>query len=89
MQAVIHPFLNTYTTQDVLHEMIVCCYEAISQKNIFSKSKATKNIKEMLKRRREEYYKLYNPHRNLSLNQCLGESTTPISEWMNLSKWLE
>lgn len=89
MRAVVLQYIMEYTTQDLFHEITLCCYEALDQRRRFSKKKAVQYIHEMLKRRREEYYRLYNPRRNISLNQSFGESDIPVSEWLDLSKWLD
>lgn len=37
----------------------------------------------------QKVLKLYNPYRNLYLDQCYGESKYPLGEWMDLSKYRE
>lgn len=37
----------------------------------------------------QKVLKLYNPYRNLYLDQCCSESKHPLGEWMDLSKYRE
>ena len=69
--------------------MILCCFEAVNVNGHFSRTKAFNNIQALIKKQKQEQNKLYNPHRNISLDQCVGDSTTPVSEWFNLSDWRE
>ena len=89
MRDVILPRITDSTDQDFLHEMIVCCYEAMHERCSFSKALAVKKIEAMTKQRNRDNHVLYNPYRNISLNQSIGESDVPVSEWMNLSDWRE
>ena len=89
MREVIIPRITASTDQDLLHEMIVCCYEVASEYKLFSKAKAVLKIDTMIHIRNRENSILYNPYRNISLNQCVGESHVPVSEWINLSDWQE
>ena len=89
MREVIIPRITASTDQDLLHEMIVCCFEVANVHKTFSKTKAASSIETMVQKRNRESNILYNPYRNISLNQCVGESRVPVSEWMNLSDWQE
>ena len=83
------PLLSTVSEQDELHDLIQCCYETIGGNGRFSKRKASQIIHMMKEKQRRERYTLYNPYRNISLNQCIGESKTPVSEWLNITDWKE
>ena len=89
MRDVILPRITVFTDQDYLHDMIVCCYEVLRERRSFSKALAVKKIEAMAKQRNREKYTLYNPYRNISLNQSTGDSNVPASDWMNLSGWRE
>jgi hypothetical protein len=69
--------------------MILCCYAAVNDNGHFSKNKALGNIRALAQKQRHEQNTLYNPYRNISLNQCFGDSKTPVSEWLNVSGWRE
>ena len=89
MQEVILSQITAMTDRDWLHEMIVCCYEVLNERQTFSKARVVKKIEEIKKQRNHENNTLYNPFRNISMNQCIGKSDTPVSEWMNFSDWRE
>ena len=82
--AVISEFLNEYTTDDDFHDMIELCYEAwkLSPENPadLARQMISKNIKD----KKFEAAVLYS-RRNISLNQCFGDSNTPAGEFLNLS----
>lgn len=81
--------MSELTTEDELHEMIVCCYEAWDNKRKNPASIARKAISEGIRRRKYEAATLYNGRRNISLNQSFGDSKTPASDFLNLSEWQE
>ena len=89
MRTVILPYIVESTNQDFLHDLIVCCYEALNERKAFSKLRAKQIIDTMIRERNRENNILYNRFRNISINQCIGESKVPVSEWMNLSEWRE
>ena len=72
-----------------MHDLILCCYEAIGDNGRFSGRKASQIIDTMKKKKSSDRNKLYNPYRNISLDQCIGESKTPVSEWLNITDWKE
>jgi len=82
-------FLSELTTEDDLHEMILCCYEAwkVQKRNPADHARAA--IADGIKKRKCEASTLYNKHRNISLDQCFGESKTPAADFLNLSDWRE
>ena len=86
----ISPFMTESTSEDFLHEMIVCCY---SIKEIYKGKKlveyAYKSISEIIKKENKEVRYLYNPYKNISLDQCVGDSIKPVSDWLNVSTWSE
>jgi ribosomal protein S3AE len=81
-------FLTESTSKDLFHEMIVCCYtvEKEHKGNNFSKY-VYSLISETIKKRNRETHHLYNPHRNISLDQYIGNSKHPVSDWLDLSNW--
>ena len=69
--------------------MLLCCYEVWSENAAFSEIQAIERIEKMQAEKARELRLLYNPFRNISLNQSLGGNDVPISEWMLLSDWRE
>lgn len=86
---VINQFLTEATTEDDLHEMIACCCEAWNGNKRNPTARAKAAIACVFEKERRDANTLYNQYRNISLNQCFGESKTQISEWLNLSDWRE
>ena len=85
---VISRFIKPNTTQDQLHDMIVCCLGV--QKKLSRKKyaqQAEERIEERLRSIKRENNQLYNPYRNISFNQCFSDSKTPVSEWLDTSKY--
>ena len=81
-------FLTESTSKDLFHEMIVCCYTVQKEHNGNSFSKHIYDlISEMIKKRKRETQRLYNSYRNISLNQYIGDSKYPVSDWLDLSNW--
>lgn len=74
---------------DDLHDMLLYCYEEQSKSKIFSTCRVRLRIQEHIREKNRQLKLLYNPYRNISLNQCVGDSDTPVSEWMNVSGWQE
>ena len=74
---------------DDLHDMLLCCYEEQSKSKIFSTRRVRLRIQEQIREKNRQLNLLYNPRRNISLNQCVGDSDTPVSEWLNVSGWRE
>lgn len=73
----------------MLHDMIMCCYEAFNKDGRFSKSNAIMNIQTLIREQKRDRNTLYNPYRNISLDQCIGGSKRPVSDWLDLSEWRE
>jgi len=82
-------FLSELTTEDALQEMLLCCCEAweVQKRNPADHARAA--IADGIKKRKFEASTLYNKHRNISLDQCFGESKTPAADFLNLSEWRE
>ena len=82
--SVISEFLNEFTTNDDLHDMIKLCLEAwqLSHKN--PADLARQKIFDDIKKKKFETAVLYS-RRNISLNQCFGDNKTPAGEFLNLS----
>lgn len=89
MLAISH-FMTASTSEDFFHEMIVCCYNAKEKYcgNTFFKH-VHSLISEVIKKQNNETQYLYNSHKNISINQCISDSKTPVSDWLNLSDWSE
>ena len=69
--------------------MVMCCYEAWFSKSNNPSATAAENIEALFKKQRKDENTLYNRHRNISLNQCVGDNTRPVSDWLNVSDWRE
>ena len=89
VREIILSHLTENTDAEALHDMILCCYEAYDERRRLSKSDAIINIRTLTRKQKRDRNTLYNPHRNISLNQCIGDSKTPVSDWLNLSEWRE
>lgn len=73
--------------EDFFENLILYCIEAdhtASDKKFYST--ALHIVDEALYKQRQEFNKLYNPHRNLYLDKCYGESLIPLGEWMDFSE---
>ncbi len=83
-------FLARYHSADDVHEMILICLDQMTKaKGRAADQAMEKELMAFFKQRNRETNMLYNPRRNISMNQCLGDSDTPVSEWMNLTEWRE
>ena len=69
-------------TLDDFHEMALICLEEMKEPNKKAISSAQKRIRDHFREERHKQRILYNPSRNISLNECIGESKTPVSEWL-------
>lgn len=69
--------------------MILCCFDAWAYSKRGAASRAAAAIESYFSERNRENKILYNPYKNISLDQCIGESKTPVSEWLNISDWRE
>ena len=77
-------FLNPTTTEDEFNDMVACCCEAWSTKSKNSAANAAAKIDALFRKQRRDENTLYNRYRNISLNQCIGDSTRPVSDWLNV-----
>ena len=70
-------------------DLVVHCKEAelLSGGTFFDR--VCKQIDADLYEQAQKVRKLYNPYRNLYLDQCYGESKRPLGEWMGFSKYKE
>ena len=69
--------------------MVLICLEAMQKPNKKALAVARERIRYYFREESKKQRILYNPSRNISLNQCLGESKTPVSEWLNVTGWQE
>ena len=76
-------------TEDEFHEMIAICYSVPNYSKERFICKVTENIREFFAAQRRENNTIYNPHRNISLDQSFGDNGTPVSDWLNISDWRE
>lgn len=86
--SVILPYLNDQLTEDDFHQMVMLCYAVEGCHRSAFPNKADAAIQAYFRQLRQEKCTLYS-RRNLSLNQCVGESRTPVSEWLNTGGWRE
>ena len=82
--SVISEFLNEFTTIDDFHDMIKLCLEAWQLSNKNPADLARQMITDNIQTKKFEAAVLYS-RRNISLNQCFGDSKTPAGEFLNLS----
>ena len=75
--------------EEFFMELVVHCKEAelLSGGTFFDR--VCKQIDADLYEQAQKVRKLYNPYRNLYLDQCYGESKRPLGEWMDFSKYKE
>lgn len=78
-------FLSELTTEDDFQEMVLCCCEAWDLSSPKPAERARKAIEASIKKQKYEAATLYNRHRNISLDQCYGDSRTPAADFLNLS----
>ena len=79
------PYLNENTDEEQFNEMVCVCYE---QNGRFLRNRITvtrQAIDDILREKRAEKYTLYSS-RNISFNQCIGNSKVPVSEWLDVTK---
>ncbi|MDD7446066.1 MAG: hypothetical protein PUK79_06525 [Clostridiales bacterium] len=67
-------------------DLVVHCIEAEKLSGGTFVERAHQIIDSCLREQAKKVRNLYNPYRTLYLDKCYGESKTPLSEWMNLSK---
>lgn len=83
---VLNSFLRETTSEDDFHEMVMICYsvwrEACSHRDVLAKQR----IKSFFSQRKAENCTLYNNRRNLSLDQCIGDSNRPVYDYFNPRK---
>lgn len=83
------PFLNYQLSEDDFHEMVsLCCCISDRVRDRFVK-RATEAIRDFFAEQRRENNILYNPYRNISLDQSYGDSNSCVSDWLNVSDWRE
>lgn len=73
--------------EDFFSMLVLLCLEAnsvTSSRNAFRKQ-ACELIQTAINKKKQEASKLYNPHRNICLDQCYGESKTPLGAWMDFT----
>lgn len=73
--------------EDFFANLVLYCLEADCATSTGSfYSKASRIVEAALRKQRQEASKLYNPHRNLYLDKCYGESKVPLGAWMSFSE---
>lgn len=86
---VLLPFLHPRLTEDDFQQMVLLCCETQARTKRAFTCAATEAIKNHRAQQRRENNALYNPYRNISLDQCIGGSKSPVGSWLNLSDWQE
>ena len=87
---IVGPFLDAGIDEDRFQDFVVAYYSVCKANQNRNRCTETRNrIQEMIKEQNRLNSKLYNPYRNISLNQCFGENKVPASEWLNLTDWSE
>ena len=82
----ISPFITESTSQDFFHDIIVYSLDAWERCRGDKFTECVANlISGAIKKKNDETRNLYNPYKNISIDQCIGDSKAPVSEWLNLS----
>lgn len=84
------PFLDAGIDEDHFQDLVLAYYSARKvspKKNRYTEIRS--HVQMMLKEHNRADNILYNPHRNISLNQCFGDSNAPAADWLNLTDWEE
>lgn len=71
--------------EDFFYTLVLICMEADQASSNLKafQQLACQQIRTELQNRQRETSKLYNPHKNLYLDKCYGDSKIPLGEWMN------
>lgn len=74
--------------EDYFSTLVLLCLEADCGRSSSAgfPARASRLIRAELETRRQETQKLYNPFRNLCLDQCYGDSRTPLGAWLDLGR---
>ena len=75
--------------EDFFQELVLHCEEAELSSGGTFLERACRKIDAELYEQVQKAYRLYNPHRNLYLDKCYGESKRPLGEWMDFTKYGE
>ena len=75
--------------EDFFQELVLHCEEAELSSGGTFLERACREIDAELYEQVQNVYRLYNPHRNLYLDKCCGESKRPLGEWMDFTKYEE
>lgn len=87
---IVEPYIELDLDEDHFQDFVVAYYsvcETSSKKNRCTEVR--KAIQETVRQQHRVDNELYNPYRNISLNQCFGDSKASASEWLNLTDWIE
>ena len=86
----ISPFITESISEDFFHDIVICCLSAEAKYRGDRFVECVSNlISEVIKKKNDEARDLYNPYKNISIDQCIGDSKIPVSDWLNLSDWSE
>ena len=80
------PFLKAELSEDDFQELVMICYQTQAASNRNFDMRAASAMRAYFSSRKAECIR---SKRNLSLDQCIGESKVPVSEWLNLSDRME
>ena len=74
--------------EDYFSTLVLLCLEADRGRPSLRgfRARADRLIRAELETRRQETQTLYNPFKNLYLDQCYGDGKTPLGTWMDLSR---
>lgn len=75
--------------KDFFQELVLHCEEAEFSSGGTFLERACWEIGADLYEQVRKVYRLYNPHRNLYLDKCCGESKRPLGEWVDFTKYEE
>ena len=80
--AVLNKYLHPYTTEDDFQQMVLRCCEVWGKKCKSKEAAAHRLIQQDRAERKKEMIQLYS-RRNISFDQCIGDSRWPVSDWFN------
>lgn len=83
------PFLHHRLSPDDFQQMVLFCYGERKKNPSRFVDRAVAAIRVYFAEQRRINNTLYNPYRNISFNQHLGDSKYPVSDWLNTSDWQE
>lgn len=80
----IQPYIHFFTTEDALHDIVVCYLEVQKLPPVMQSRQLEIECAALRKKQFEEYWM---KKHTISLDQCLGDSQTPLEQWFDPDNW--